>query len=122
MSEEDRLPAQANCCYCGRGGRMLRIVISSLLLLVAGCAQPTANQIEEATNDCLDMYRAKKAEVGNSVQATKHWFVEGRLIVKVVENDGDPTDDAITSGLCVVDLDEDEIEFASNTERARLER
>jgi hypothetical protein len=102
---------------------MLRTGISSLLLLlVAGCSQPTANQIEEATNDCLDMYRAKKAEIGNTVQATKYWFVEGRLIVKVVENDGDPSDDAITSGLCVVDLDEDEIEFASNTERARLER
>ena len=101
---------------------MLKTGIPMLLALaVASCSAPSAEQIADATKDCFNLYQSKRAEAGNSVSATKYWFADDRLIIKVVENDGDPSDDAITSGLCVVDLDEDEIEFASNTERARLE-
>ena len=102
---------------------MLRTgVLMSMAVALAGCSAPSTEQIADATKDCVDLYKSKRAETGNSVSATKYWFVDDRLIVKVVENDGDPSDDAITSGLCVVDLDEDEIEFASNTERAKLDR
>ena len=90
-------------------------------LILVGCSvEPNSATIAEARNDCLRLYQAKHP--GEKVKAVGNWRAGDRIVVKVALDDGDTSDDAITSGLCLVDLEEDEIEFASNTERAELEK
>ena len=101
---------------------MLKIgALALLAAMLASCSvEPSAATVAEAKGDCLRLYRARHPS--EKVKTVGHWFAGGRLVVKVVLDDGDTSDDALTSGLCLVDLEEDEIEFASNAERAEFEK
>lgn len=93
--------------------------VGPLGFALAGCSGASAEQVEQAKAQCVELYQSKRMESGNKVEAKDTWSKESKFVVELAESSALGSDSAYTQGLCVVDFDKGEIELPGAFERGR---